>query len=76
MYINLENYVIHCVNFVSMLFIWIYSGEGGVKFMKHFKGGSSYKILRTSELPSDVDISTELPRITFVGDLLAKLFIN
>jgi hypothetical protein len=26
------------------LFILIYSGAGGVKFMKHFKRGASYKV--------------------------------
>jgi hypothetical protein len=24
---------------MSNMFIWIYSGEGGVKLIKHFKGG-------------------------------------
>jgi hypothetical protein len=49
-YINLEKYVIHLLNFMSDLFIWIYSGEGGVKFTKHFKGGTSYKTSGTSAL--------------------------
>jgi hypothetical protein len=28
---------------MSELFIWIYSGGGGVKFMKHLKGGVAIK---------------------------------
>jgi hypothetical protein len=38
------------MNFISNLFILIYSDGGGVKFIKHFKGGASYNILGTSAL--------------------------
>jgi hypothetical protein len=37
-YINLEKYVIHELNFMANLFIWIYSGGGDAKFMRHVKG--------------------------------------
>jgi hypothetical protein len=40
--INLEKYVIHWLNFMSNPFILIYSGGGGIKFMKHFKGGRKH----------------------------------
>jgi hypothetical protein len=50
MYIDLEEYVSHKLNSMSDRFIWIYSGVGGVKFMKHFKGGANYESLRTSEI--------------------------
>jgi hypothetical protein len=36
---------------MSDVFIWIYSGGGGVKFMKHFEGGASYKSLGISDVP-------------------------
>jgi hypothetical protein len=49
-YIDLEKYVSHQLNSMSDLFIWIYSGGEGVKFMKHFKGGASYESLITSEI--------------------------
>jgi hypothetical protein len=49
-YIYFENYVIHEMNSMSDLFIWIYSGGGGLKFMKHLKEGARYKIL----VPSNV----------------------
>jgi hypothetical protein len=39
-HINLGKYVIHQLNFMSYLFIWIYSDGEGMKFMKHFKGGN------------------------------------
>jgi hypothetical protein len=36
---------------MSDVFIWIYSGGGGgTMFMKHFKGGASYKSFGTSAL--------------------------
>jgi hypothetical protein len=37
--LKLEKYVIHWLNLKSSLFIWIYSGGGRVKSMKHLKGG-------------------------------------
>jgi hypothetical protein len=40
--LKLEKYVIHYLNFISNLFIWIYSC--GVKFMKHFKGAHAVKV--------------------------------
>jgi hypothetical protein len=49
-YIYVENYVIHEMNFMSDLFIWIYSGGGGLKFMKRLKEGASYKILVSSSV--------------------------
>jgi hypothetical protein len=39
-YINLEKCVIHWLNFMSDPFICIYSCGGGVKFIKHLKGGA------------------------------------
>jgi hypothetical protein len=45
-YTNFEQYVIHLLNFMLNLFIGIYSGGGGVKFMKHLGGGGAgYKSL-------------------------------
>jgi hypothetical protein len=38
---------------MSNLFIWIYSGGGGMKFVKNLKGGVSYKNLWTSELAQE-----------------------
>jgi hypothetical protein len=35
---------------MSNVFIWIYSDEGGAKFMKHFKGSRRYKSLGISGL--------------------------
>jgi hypothetical protein len=36
---------------MSGLLTWIYSGVGGVKFMKHFKCGASYKSLEICSSP-------------------------
>jgi hypothetical protein len=36
LYIYIENYVIHKLNFMSDLFIWIYSDKGGMKFHETF----------------------------------------
>jgi hypothetical protein len=40
---------------MSELFTGIYSGGGGMKSMKHFKGGANYESLGTSELVYSVD---------------------
>jgi hypothetical protein len=50
--LNFENYVIHYMKFMSNLFIWIYSGGGGVNSMKRLKGGPSYKSLGTQTVSS------------------------
>jgi hypothetical protein len=42
-------FVIHWLNFMSNPFILIYSGGGGIKFMKHFKGGASTESLEMSD---------------------------
>jgi hypothetical protein len=47
---------------MSYLFIRIYSGGWGVKFMKHFKwGGVSYKSLRTSDIGSSLRSRSGFP---------------
>jgi hypothetical protein len=52
--LKLDKCVIHSLSFMSDLFIWIYSGEGGMKFIKHFKrGGWIYRSLGTSALVSN-----------------------
>jgi hypothetical protein len=48
---------------MSDVFIWIYSGGGGATFMKYFKGGVSYKSLRTSDLGTNKVIHLSLPPI-------------
>jgi hypothetical protein len=40
-YSKFQKFVIHDINFISDLFICIYSGGWGVKFMKHIKGGGT-----------------------------------
>jgi hypothetical protein len=50
-YNDLEKYVINELNFMSNIFISIYSGGGGVKSMRHSKGeGASYECLTTPAL--------------------------
>jgi hypothetical protein len=45
---------------MSHLFISIYSsGGGGVKFMKPFRRGGSYKSLGTSDLDDPFDLSLD-----------------
>jgi hypothetical protein len=48
---NSEHHIIYWLNFMSDVFISIYSGAGGAAFIKLFKGGgASYKRLGTSAL--------------------------
>jgi hypothetical protein len=51
MYINLEKYVIHWLNFMSNLLFELFGWRGGMKIMKHFGGGgANCKSLGTSDL--------------------------
>jgi hypothetical protein len=51
--IYLEKYVIHYLNFVKSAYLHFFRVEGGVKFMKLFKGGASCKSLGTSQTEKD-----------------------
>jgi hypothetical protein len=50
MYINLENMFFISLTLCQICLFEFIRVEGGVKFMKHIKGGGSYKTLGTSSV--------------------------